>query len=54
MPNQITQEEFDKHLAEILSKMSTAELLAIPGLYEVVSEDLNNAVIKHWEEEEGR
>jgi hypothetical protein len=49
--NVITTELFDKKLAELLDKMSGYELLAIPGLYEVVSEHLNNDVLKALEEE---
>lgn len=48
----VEQERFDKKLEEVLDGMSGAELLAIPGLYEVVSEALNNEVLKAIEEED--
>lgn len=40
-----TQEQFDEKLETLLDDMSGAELLAIPGLYEVASEYLNNTVL---------
>ncbi len=40
------QDAFDKKLEEILDGMTGAQLLAIPGLYEVVAEELNNEVLK--------
>lgn len=46
------QERFDTKLEEILDGMSGGELLAIPGLYEVASEALNNEVLKAIEEED--
>lgn len=39
-------ESFDAKLEEILDEMTGAQLLAIPGLYEVVSEELNNEVLR--------
>jgi hypothetical protein len=48
----ITNEQFDAKLTEILDGMNGAQLLAIPGLYEVVSEELNNDVIEAIEAEQ--
>ncbi len=48
---EISNEEFDRKLEEILDKMTGGQLLAIPGLYEVVSEFLNNKVIEELERE---
>jgi hypothetical protein len=42
----ITNEQFDAKLIEILNGMTAAQILAIPGVYEVVSEELNNEVIE--------
>jgi hypothetical protein len=42
----ITTELFDTKLVEILNGMNGAQLLSIPGVYEVVSEELNNDVIE--------
>lgn len=47
----VTQEEFDKALEAILDEATGAELLAIPGLYEVVSEHFNNEAIDVAREE---
>jgi hypothetical protein len=47
----VTQEEFDKALEAILDDASGSELLAIPGLYEVVSEHFNNEAIDLAREE---
>ena len=38
-------EDFDAKLEELLDECTGADLLAIPGLYEVVSEHFNNKVI---------
>ena len=40
----ITDEQFDAKLIELLNKMTGAQLLSMPGIYEIVSEELNNAV----------
>jgi len=47
----VTDEMFDKKLVEILGRMSASELLSISGVYEAVSEDLNNQVIEELEAE---
>ena len=41
----ITQEQFDRKLWELFHKLTDAQREAIPGMYEVVVEELNNAVI---------
>lgn len=48
---QVTQEAFNAKLEELLNEMGGAELLAIPGLYEVVSEHLNNEVLEALRED---
>jgi hypothetical protein len=45
-PENITQEQFDETLMDILSEMKGSSLLDIPGVYEVVSEHFNNEVIR--------
>ncbi len=45
MTNDITSEEFDRALENLLDEMSGAEILATPGAYEVFSEALNNEAI---------
>ena len=47
----VTSEMFDAKLAELLSEMSGAEILQIPGVYEVVSEELNNDALEALEKE---
>lgn len=47
----VSQADFDKKLEELVSKMSTAELLATPGIYEILSEELNNEVLKAIEDD---
>lgn len=47
----ITDEMFNDKLAELLGNMSAAELLAVPGAYEVFSEELNNDVLSALEAE---
>ena len=40
----VTQEQFDQKLVEILSGMTGAQLLSIPGIYEILAEEFNNDV----------
>ena len=47
---QITNEEFDSILMEIVNEQTAASLLSIPGVYELVSEDFNNAILALWDE----
>ena len=42
---EITDEEFYASLREIAAEMGGAAVLDIPGVYEVVSEELNNEVL---------
>ena len=41
----ITNELFDAKLIEILDGMTGAQILSIPGVYEVIAEELNNDAI---------
>ena len=41
-----TTEQFDAALLNILQTITAAELLAIPGIYEILSEEYNNAAIE--------
>ena len=41
-PGPLTNEHFDNGLISVLEDMTTEEILAIPGVYEAVSEALNN------------
>lgn len=44
-PDQVTTEEFDEALEELLDRMSGEQILATPGAYEVFGEALNNEAI---------
>jgi hypothetical protein len=46
----VTAAEFDAALTELLGEATPAELLSIPGLYEVVSEHYNNEAIDRAKE----
>ena len=43
--NQITTAEFDHALSDILDEMSGEQILAVPGVYEAVSEHFNNETL---------
>lgn len=45
----ITDEQFDTKLMEILGRMTAAQLMGIPGIYEIVAEEFNNQVIEEIE-----
>jgi hypothetical protein len=45
----MTDEDFDSILAEIIGEHTAEQLLAIPGAYEVFSEHFNNEVLSKWE-----
>jgi hypothetical protein len=47
----VTDAMFDAELERILDTMSGGQLLAIPGIYEVVSEELNNAVLSTFDDD---
>lgn len=42
----VTSEEFDAALLELLEDSTPAEILAVPGVYEALSEAWNNEAIK--------
>ena len=41
----VSQEEFDEKLAELMDKKPASALLSVPGVYEAVSEHFNNDVL---------
>jgi len=45
--NHITSEEFDQALSDILDTMTGGQILAIPSVYEAVSEELNNEALDY-------
>jgi len=50
----ITHEEFVDILQDILHEESVGELLTIPGIYEILSEEFNNEVLERYESEKDR
>ena len=51
-PPEIEHEDFTRILSEIVNEELTAkDLLAIPGIYEILSEYYNNDVLEKWEKE---
>ena len=46
-----TDEMFDNKLRRIAARLGAEYLLGIPGVYELVREDLNNEVLTKLEEE---
>lgn len=47
----VTDVDFDGKLCEIVQQMSVADLMIIPGMYELLKEELNNEVLRALEEE---
>lgn len=45
MSRELDQAKFDEALAEILDESPASHLLSIPGVYEVLAEHFNNAVL---------
>jgi len=48
----MTYQDFDRLLLLEVENTSAQELLTIPGIYEVLSEHFNNAVLSSWDEEQ--
>jgi hypothetical protein len=46
------QEDFDRLLQTIVGKTATSSLMAIEGIYEIVSEHFNNDILTEWEKEQ--
>jgi hypothetical protein len=49
--SRMTTDDFQRILEEKVALLGTAELLAIPGIHEILSEELNNEILEQWEEE---
>jgi hypothetical protein len=47
----MTDEDFDRLLSAQVGKLSPGQILALPGAYEVFSEELNNEVLDAWQAE---
>lgn len=46
--DEMTTEDFNQILIEILQEMKASQLIDIPGIYEIVAEEFNNEVIDKW------
>jgi len=47
----LTDDEFDRILADKVDETPGCSLLSIPGVYELLSEHFNNAVLEKWEQD---
>lgn len=47
----VTDEMFAEKLEELVVGMTTAQLMAMPGFYEIASKELNNEVLEALEVE---
>lgn len=46
------QDRFDATLLEILGEMTAAQVIDIPGIYEILAEEFNNEVLERMEASE--
>ncbi|MCP4156670.1 MAG: hypothetical protein GY757_53650 [bacterium] len=44
----MTQEEFDQILIDLLDDAPASHLLTIPGIYEILAEHYNNEILDAW------
>lgn len=47
----VTEDMFSKKLEEIVGRLTTAQLMAMPGFVEIAREDLNNQVLEELDGE---
>jgi len=50
----VTDEMFNGKMTSLASAIGTGRLLQIPGVYELVKEELNNTVLESLADEHGR
>lgn len=48
----ISTEEFDERLNKMVGEMTASQLLSYGDVYNVLSEELNNAILEEWEREQ--
>ena len=48
MKYDISNEEFNNILLEILSEMPANQLISVPGIYEILAEEFNNEILQKW------
>jgi len=49
---EMTQDDFDRILLDILKGETAQEILRIPGVAEILIEHYNNEVLDRWEQEQ--
>lgn len=47
--NDLSDNEFDCILLEILQETKASELIRVPGIYEILREEFNNEILTRWE-----
>ena len=50
--SKMTQADFDYYLEQIVRGMNSMEIFQMPGVYEIVSEELNNEVLDSWKRDQ--
>ena len=50
--SKMTQEDFDRILCDLLRGMNGVQLLAVPGVAEILIEEFNNEVLERWASEQ--
>lgn len=46
--SKMTHDEFYGILVEIMDRMTAPEILAVPGIWAIMSEEMNNEVLDVW------
>lgn len=46
----MTDQDFNRHYDKVTDELSKVELLAVPGVYELISEFYNNEILDSWAE----
>ncbi len=46
----LSSDEFDRRVRAMVARLGATWLLALPGVYEIAIEELNNAVLEEWEQ----
>ena len=47
--DKLSNEVFDRILEERVARLSAAQILQVPGVYEIFSEYFNNTILEQWE-----
>ena len=47
--SEMTDDEFDNILTELLLKKTANSLITLPGIYEILREEFNNDILSIWE-----